>query len=425
MTRQSTLLATLAGIILLATLGGTRVSAAPVPSMPVTDYAGVLAVMLGSEDHYAAGGSSETILGAINAWDTTDACMVWEDMSGYCRLTTDITASFDPDADGRIHVDVMPCEDYPHYWSEEDGMHEPCGIPWEPSSASGGALAAGAALIALCEAYRKRRDYHFAPINVCADCVFMGEYGTVEGWTQEQEDEHERAMDEHLIGAETFSTGHGGRWVEAEECHTWTEDGFCQCEPHFSWSACDACGSGLGGDRFPAVAHYPLTKSTTADRRAFLAGIPEWLREALTAYLMCALWSSTVEMTAADARPFGLTAADAESTDVEEPCIGEFQADVLWHDPLWEASNATLADAIEHLAEMGEVEEDWRDWWTAEQFGHDAWLTRNGHGVGFWDRYHSDSIGGRIGEALSEASGTHGTAYVEHVAYDEYAIVDG
>jgi len=33
-----------------------------------------------------------------------------------------------------------------------------------------------------------------------------------------------------------------------------------------------------------------------------------------------------------------------------------------------------------------------------EQAGHDYWLTRNGHGAGFWDR----GIGG-IGEKLSEA----------------------
>ena len=24
--------------------------------------------------------------------------------------------------------------------------------------------------------------------------------------------------------------------------------------------------------------------------------------------------------------------------------------------------------------------------WTAEQLGHDLWFTRNGHGVGFWDK---------------------------------------
>ena len=28
--------------------------------------------------------------------------------------------------------------------------------------------------------------------------------------------------------------------------------------------------------------------------------------------------------------------------------------------------------------------------WNAEQLGHDLWLTRNGHGAGFWDRGHDE-----------------------------------
>jgi hypothetical protein len=35
----------------------------------------------------------------------------------------------------------------------------------------------------------------------------------------------------------------------------------------------------------------------------------------------------------------------------------------------------------------------------AEQVGHDFWLTRNGHGAGFWDRGY-----GEPGEALSAAA---------------------
>lgn len=39
------------------------------------------------------------------------------------------------------------------------------------------------------------------------------------------------------------------------------------------------------------------------------------------------------------------------------------------------------------------------------QAGHDFWLTRNGHGAGFWDRGLED-----IGQALSDKCG-HGTKY--------------
>lgn len=39
-----------------------------------------------------------------------------------------------------------------------------------------------------------------------------------------------------------------------------------------------------------------------------------------------------------------------------------------------------------------------------EQIGHDFWLTRCGHGAGFWDRGLGD-----IGEALSDASRPYGS----------------
>ena len=48
----------------------------------------------------------------------------------------------------------------------------------------------------------------------------------------------------------------------------------------------------------------------------------------------------------------------------------------------------------------------------AEQAGHDFWLTRNGHGAGFWDRGL-----GRVGELLTEAAKSCGEAYV-YVADD-------
>ena len=33
---------------------------------------------------------------------------------------------------------------------------------------------------------------------------------------------------------------------------------------------------------------------------------------------------------------------------------------------------------------------DWSKYWDADQFAVDFWLTRNGHGRGFWDRAPSD-----------------------------------
>jgi hypothetical protein len=43
-----------------------------------------------------------------------------------------------------------------------------------------------------------------------------------------------------------------------------------------------------------------------------------------------------------------------------------------------------------------------RDGYTAARAGHDFWLTRNGHGAGFWDR--SELEAGKLGDALSEVA---------------------
>jgi hypothetical protein len=40
---------------------------------------------------------------------------------------------------------------------------------------------------------------------------------------------------------------------------------------------------------------------------------------------------------------------------------------------------------------------------TPEQHGHDFWLTRNGHGAGFWDRGY-----GEVGKRLSESARSYG-----------------
>jgi hypothetical protein len=48
--------------------------------------------------------------------------------------------------------------------------------------------------------------------------------------------------------------------------------------------------------------------------------------------------------------------------------------------------------------------------YSAEQLGHDLWLTRNGHGAGFWDRdfEHKD-----IFTALARAQGAHDAEFTE------------
>lgn len=93
-------------------------------------------------------------------------------------------------------------------------------------------------------------------------------------------------------------------------------------------------------------------------------------------YLICALWSSIGD----DDRPLD---QDYDVDDVSAETKIESNTDIL--------SAIMLADS-----ECA----DWRDFWTDEQFGHDLWLTRCGHGAGFWDRY-TGGRGEEIGNTLT------------------------
>lgn len=97
----------------------------------------------------------------------------------------------------------------------------------------------------------------------------------------------------------------------------------------------------------------------------------------IAAYIECALWSST----------------DADG----DPLDDNFGEDDI---------------APETLAKMREVcedfyaanEKDLEEWADDGQAGHDFWLTRNGHGAGFWDRGR-----GPLGERLTNAAQVYGS----------------
>jgi hypothetical protein len=113
--------------------------------------------------------------------------------------------------------------------------------------------------------------------------------------------------------------------------------------------------------------------------------------EVLNAYLVCLLWSSTDD----DGNPldanFSVEDIDSESVEDHREQIEQFTHD-----------NRELIEQTEM---------------TDEQLGHDLWLTRNGHGVGFWDRGY-----GEAGDLLTVASkalgecwpyvGDDGTIYI-------------
>lgn len=97
--------------------------------------------------------------------------------------------------------------------------------------------------------------------------------------------------------------------------------------------------------------------------------------DVVTAYMECALWSESLE------DKYSLDDFDERAwAEAEEDC-GSF------------------------LAELGGLPAGW----DASQFGHDFWLTRNGHGAGFWDRGH-----GELGRQLADKAEVWGsrTIYV-------------
>jgi hypothetical protein len=109
------------------------------------------------------------------------------------------------------------------------------------------------------------------------------------------------------------------------------------------------------------------------------AGPTEELREFYIGYVDAALWSSS------DCHP--VTGEILESLEGFEPSI-EFKqkafsdCHAFWHT---------------HFGLLQTLCIDYNTYWA--QHGHDLWLTRNGHGAGYWDRNY-----GMVGERLTEAA---------------------
>jgi hypothetical protein len=95
------------------------------------------------------------------------------------------------------------------------------------------------------------------------------------------------------------------------------------------------------------------------------------------AYVTCALWSSTQD----NGDPLD---DDFGPEDIAQETLSKMRADC----EDFSAANAEL------LAQAGDD----------SQNGHDFWLTRNGHGAGFWDRGYAESIG----NALTDAADAYG-----------------
>jgi len=91
------------------------------------------------------------------------------------------------------------------------------------------------------------------------------------------------------------------------------------------------------------------------------------MNEFLTAYIVAALWSST--------------------DDQDEPLDTNYGIDDLAPETLQKMEEDCESFLEENREDIGLRRED---------AGHDFWLTRNGHGCGFWDGDWSEDAGERL-----------------------------
>lgn len=106
------------------------------------------------------------------------------------------------------------------------------------------------------------------------------------------------------------------------------------------------------------------------------------------AYVTCALWSSTYEDGERDDKPL----------DDGEHDLATETADKMLLDCA-DFFSYCEAEGIDPLPDYGHGQ-----YCNAELSGHDFWLTRNGHGAGYWDR------GLDTGDVLTSAAKTFGSS---------------
>lgn len=100
------------------------------------------------------------------------------------------------------------------------------------------------------------------------------------------------------------------------------------------------------------------------------------------AYIECALWSST----------------DNSDDQGGAPLDDNYGLDDIAEETLLQAKEDCEAFQRDNWDDIERSRE------SLEQAGHDFWLTRNGHGAGFWDRGLGD-----VGERLTKASKVYGS----------------
>lgn len=152
------------------------------------------------------------------------------------------------------------------------------------------------------------------------------------------------------------------------------------------------------------------------------------------AYIECALWSSTGE-------PFGTCEkcakddtvlywnAESRKHELCLECSGEMAQKSPYEPPLddnysiLDIAPEALTTMVEECVEFQSTYADeLAEWYTygesPERAGHDLWLTRNGHGAGYWDRWSNGGKEEKLGRKLTDYAHSYGS-------YDLYVSDDG
>ena len=108
------------------------------------------------------------------------------------------------------------------------------------------------------------------------------------------------------------------------------------------------------------------------------------------AYIECALWSSNDE---SDPDTGGDPLDDNYGTeDISADTLAQIMKDC-------EAFQRDMEKTLSRIYEEF-------DWYSSDRAGHDFWLTRNGHGTGFWDRSDEEP---ELWEALTDEAHSYGS----------------
>lgn len=122
-----------------------------------------------------------------------------------------------------------------------------------------------------------------------------------------------------------------------------------------------------------------------------IPGMPIW-PQFVDAYLEAALWA----------------ASDSEGDNLDE----QFSI----HDFSQKAIDEAVSDSNKFIgANLKDLEQSGGD---HSQHGHDFWLTRNGHGTGFWDRGYKKSVGNRLTAASEKFSERRVIVNHGHLEFD-------